>query len=93
MGSLRNWLRRLERNGSETEISILQQDGTVSRFPAEATAEAFSWEAERMMAIHRGADPGPAHPLTVAKRNSMHPETFGNVFDADKQPRSRCKLH
>jgi hypothetical protein len=41
-------------------------------------------EAERLRAIHRGEDPGEAHPVTIARRNARTPEPF--IFDADRQP-------
>jgi hypothetical protein len=87
MGRLRGWLRRLERGTQDSEITIALMDGTVARFPDSAESESFLHEAERMDAIYRGEDPGEAHPLTVAKRNARHPEVFGIIFDADRQPR------
>jgi hypothetical protein len=87
MGRLRGWLRRLERDSQDEEIIIAQADGTFTRFPDTAEAEAFGHEARRMDAIYRCEDPGEAHPLTVAKRNARHPELFGIIFDADRQPR------
>lgn len=87
MGRIRSWLRRLERDSQDDEIVIPQSDGTVARFPDSAWPEAFTHEAERMRAIYQGEDPGPAHPLTVAKRNARHPGEFGTFFDADRQPR------
>ncbi len=86
MGRIRNWVRRLERATQDDQLSILQKDGTVAQFPADATFEAFLHEAERLRAIHRGEDPGEAHPLTTAKRNAVHEQPF---IDADKQPRRR----
>ena len=85
MGRLRSWIERLERDSRDEEIVIPQQDGTVAKFPADAALEAFGREAARFRAIHRGEDPGEAHPLTVAKRNAMYEQPF--IFDADEQPR------
>ncbi len=85
MGRVRNWVRRLERATQDDQLSILQRGGTIAKFPADATFEAFLHEAERFRAIHRGEDPGEAHPLTVAKRSAMYPQLF--VFDAETQPR------
>jgi len=84
---IRNWVRRLERANQDNQITIPQKDGTTARFPADATFEAFLHEAERLRAIHRGEDPGEAHPLTVAKRGAMYEQPF--IFDADEQPRAR----
>jgi hypothetical protein len=83
---MRNWIRRLECATRDDQISILQEDGTIAKFPAAATFEAFLHEAERLRAVYRGEDPGEAHPLTVAKRNAVHEQPF---IDADKQPRRR----
>jgi len=85
MGRIRNWIRRLERATQDDQLSILQKDGTVVRFPADATFEAFLHEAGRLRAIHRLEDPGEAHPLTTAKRNAVYEQPF--IFDADSQPR------
>ena len=85
MGRLRGWVRRLERATQDDQLSIIQKDGTVVQFPADAALEAFGREAERFRAIHRGEDPGEAHPLTVAKRNAMFAQPF--IFDAETQPR------
>jgi hypothetical protein len=84
MGRLRSWIRRLERDSQDEQISIPQTDGTVARFKSDAWKDAFVHEAERLRAIHRGEDPGEAHPVTVAKRNAVYPQPF--VFDADRQP-------
>ncbi len=85
MGRIRSWVRRLERATQDDQLSILQKDGTVATFPADATFEAFLHEAERLRAIHKGEDPGAAHPLAVARRNAMYEQPF--IFDADDQPR------
>jgi hypothetical protein len=87
MGRIRSWIRKLEKDSQDDQITIPQKDGTVARFPPEAEPEAFTHEANRMRAIYRGEDPGEAHPLTVAKRNAKRPGEFGAVFDADRQPR------
>ena len=85
MARLGNWIRRLERANQDNQIKIIQKDGAVVQFPADAALEAFGREAERFRAIHRGEDPGEAHPLTVARRSAVHEQPF--VFDADEQPR------
>ncbi len=87
MGRIRSWIRRLERDSQPEEIVIPQLDGSVARFPKSGTGESFLHEADRLRRIHRGEDPGEVHPLTVAKRNAVHPLEY--VFDADKQPRKR----
>ncbi len=84
MGRLRSWIRRLERDSQDEQITIPQVDGTVARFKGDAWQDAFVHEANRLRAIYRGNDPGKAHPLTVAKRNALYPQPF--VFDADRQP-------
>jgi hypothetical protein len=85
MERLRGWVKRLERARREDGLTIEQMDGTTARFSKGAWEEAFSHEAERLRAIHRGEDPGAAHPVTIARRNARHPEPF--IFDADRQPR------
>ncbi len=84
MGRMRGWIKRLERARREDGLAIEQADGTVARFPKGAVEEAFAHEAERLRAIHRGEDPGEAHPVTIARRNARTPEPF--IFDADRQP-------
>jgi hypothetical protein len=85
MGRLRGWVKRLERARREDGLVIEQMDGTVARFPKGAWGEAFTHEANRLRAIHRGEDPGEAHPVTIARRNARCPEP--SIFDADRQPR------
>jgi hypothetical protein len=85
VGRIRNWVRRLERANQDNQISIPQTDGTVVKFPMGTAEHAFLHEAERFRAIHRGEDPGEAHPLTTAKRNAVYEQPF--IFDADEQPR------
>ncbi len=84
MGRLRGWIKRLERARREDGLVIEQKDGTTARFPQGEWQEAFMHEAERLRAIHRGEDPGEAHPVTIARRNARTPEPF--IFDADRQP-------
>ena len=88
MGRLRGWIKRLERARREDGLTIEQMDGTVARFPKGAWKEAFTHEANRLRAIHRGEDPGAAHPVTIARRNARTPEPF--IFDADRQPRKHA---
>jgi len=78
-------MRRLERAAQDDQLSILQGDGTIEKFPMGTAEHAFLHEAGRFRAIHRGEDPGVAHPLTVARRGAMYAQPF--VFDADEQPR------
>jgi len=87
LARLGNWIRRLERANQDNQIKIIQKDGTIAKFPADAFYEAFGHEAERFRAVYRGEDPGEAHELTEAKRNAMHPQEY--VFDADLQPRKK----
>ncbi|MDQ3437185.1 MAG: hypothetical protein M3491_07640 [Actinomycetota bacterium] len=82
---LRGWVRRLERASQDTQIKIIQEDGTTARFPMGTAEHAFLHEANRLRALHKGADPGEAHPLTVAKRSARFSQEF--IFDADEQPR------
>ncbi len=83
MGRIRGWVRRLERATRDDQLSIPQKDGTVAKFPMGTAEHAFLHEANRLRAIHRGEDPGEAHPLTAARRNAVHPQAF--IFDADRQ--------
>ena len=73
---LRDKLRRLEREAREEMIEILQEDGTVRRFPQSAGLEAF-------MALMDGRD----HPLAEAARNSSEREwthSFYSAFPIDE---------
>ena len=85
MGRLRSWIERLERDSRDEQIVIPQQDGSVARFGNRDLEEGFLHEANRLRAIHRGEDPGEAHPLTTAKRSARYSQEF--IFDADDQPR------
>jgi hypothetical protein len=85
MGRLRGWVRRLERATQDDQLSIIQKDGTVAKFPMGTEEHAFLHEANRLRALHKGEDPGEAHPLTVAKRSARFSQEF--IFDADEQPR------
>jgi hypothetical protein len=78
-------MRRLERASRDDQISIIQTDGTVVKFPMGTAEHAFLHEANRLRTLHKGEDPGEAHPLTVAKRNAAHEQSY--IFDADEQPR------
>jgi hypothetical protein len=71
--TLRNWLKRLERDAQEEMIVIPQADGTVKRFPQSAAKEAFMNAMARMGAGSE-ADAPPEHPLVEAARNSSDPE-------------------
>jgi hypothetical protein len=64
---LRRWLQKLERAAEDGMISIPQIDGTVKRFPASASRDAYLNLFERMGA---GEDAPPEHPLLAAVRNS-----------------------
>jgi hypothetical protein len=68
---LRDKLRRLEREAREEMIEILQEDGTVRRFPQSAGLEAF-------VALMDGRD----HPLAQAARNSPEPEWSRSFYSA-----------
>jgi hypothetical protein len=85
MGRLRGWIRRLERDSQDEQITIPQTDGTVARFKSDAWKDAFTHEADRLHAIYRGEDVPEAHPLTLARRHARDPQRY--IFDADKQPR------
>jgi hypothetical protein len=64
---VRRWIRKLEREAEEEMIVIPQQDGTVRRFPASASKDAYLNLCERLGA---GEDAPPEHPLLAAARNS-----------------------
>jgi hypothetical protein len=85
MARLGNWVRRLERATQDDQLSILQTDGTVVKFPMGTAEHAFLHEAGRLRAIHRGEDPGEPHELTVARRSARFSQEY--IFDADEQPR------
>ncbi len=89
MGRIRSWVRRLERANQDNQLVIPQKDGAVVKFPMGTAEHAFLHEANRLRALHRGEDPGEAHPLTVAKRNAIYAQPF--VFDADDQPRKKYR--
>jgi hypothetical protein len=78
-------VRRLERATRDDQLVILQEDGTVVKFPRGTAESAFLHEANRLRAIHEGGDPGEGHELTVAKRNARFSQEY--IFDADEQPR------
>jgi len=82
-------MRRLERAAQDDQLIVLKKDGTVEKFPMGTAEYAFLHEANRLRAIHRGEDPGEAHPLTAAKRGAMYAQPF--VFDADEQPRKKYR--
>ena len=84
---IRSWVKRLERANQDNQLSILQKDGTVVKFPMGTAEHAFLHEANRLRALHRGENPGEAHPLTTAKRNAKYAQAY--VFDADDQPRKK----
>ncbi len=67
--SLKNWLKRLERDAREEMIEIPQQDGTVKRFPQSAAPEA-------LLSLTDGRD----HPLAAAARCSSSPEWRGSFI-------------
>ncbi len=85
MGRIRTWIKRLERDSRDEEIAIPQQDGSVARFGTRDLEEGFLHEANRLRTLHKGEDPGEAHPLTTAKRNARFSQEY--IFDADEQPR------
>jgi hypothetical protein len=76
MGNLRGRLRKLERGMDETLVAVEHEDGTTSRFPEAALADAFVHEMNRMRRHHDGDDPGPAHPVIVALRTATNLEAL-----------------
>jgi hypothetical protein len=82
--ALRDRLRRLEREAEGEMLLIPQSDGTVTRFPQSAGAEAFTNMMDRLGA---GEEAPPEHPLLDAARNSTDPKwagTFYAVNDPEK---------
>ncbi len=77
---LRRWLRRLERDAEGEMIVIPQLDGTVARFPASASKDAYLNLFERLGA---GEDAPPEHPLLAAARNSSDTWWAGSVYAED----------
>ncbi len=77
---LRDKLKRLEREAQGGYIEIPQIDGTVARFPASASREAFKNLMDRMGA---GEDRPPEHPMLEAVRNSSDPEWAGSFLACD----------
>jgi len=63
----RDKIRRLERAAEGEMIAVPLGDGTVRRFPASASKDAYSNLLDRLGA---GADAPPEHPLLEAARNS-----------------------
>jgi hypothetical protein len=74
---LRSWLKRLERDAREEMIEILQQDGTVKRFPQSAGMDAFINFMDRMGA---GEEAPPEHPMLAAVRNSSDPKWTNSIY-------------
>ncbi len=79
---LRNRLRRLQRAAEGSVVSILQQDGTVKRFP-EQLQEAFLSAVDR--ATGRTDSDELEHPVCAAARNSSDPE-WRNSFYVTEAP-------
>ena len=75
--SIRDRLRKLERDAEEEIIVIPQKDGTVAQFPPEAGMEAYLNLMDRLGA---GEDAPPEHPLIEAARNSEAPEWSRSLF-------------
>lgn len=77
MGGLRGRLRTLEREMDETLVVVEYEDGTTSRFrDEELFPECFLHETGRWRRAFRGADPGEAHPFTVALRTATNLEAL-----------------
>lgn len=79
---LRGRVKRLERDAREEMIELLQQDGTVARFPQSAGMDAFINLVDRMGA---GEDAPPEHPLIAAARNSSDPEWAESFYAANSE--------
>jgi hypothetical protein len=69
--SLRDRLRRIERESREEMTEIPQPDGSVARFPLSAAEEAFLHNIARMKMVPGEA--GEPHPLCAAASNSSDP--------------------
>ncbi len=81
---LRDRLRRLEREAEGEMLIVPQRDGTVARFPASASEEAFINFMDRLGA---GEDAPPEHPLIAAARNSSDPKWSGSFVAAEDPER------
>jgi hypothetical protein len=79
--AIRNKLRRLERLAEEDLIVILQQDGTVAKFPQSALRDAVANYFDRLRA---GEDAPPEHPLSKAARNSSDPWWRESIYATDE---------
>jgi hypothetical protein len=77
---LRNKLRHLERAAEKKMIVIPQLNGTVRRFPASASRDAYLNLMDRMGA---GKDAPPEHPLLKAARNSSDTRWAQSVYAED----------
>ncbi len=84
---IKDRLRNLEREAEDEMIFIPQKDGTVKRFPREASIEAFMNHMDRLGA---GEDAPPEHPLIEAARNSSD-SYWSNSFFATDDPEEWVK--
>ena len=77
--SIRDRLRRLERDAEGEVVVIPQRDGTVARFPKAALRDSF---LNLMARLGAGEEATPEHPLIEAVRNSSGPEWSRTVWEA-----------
>jgi hypothetical protein len=77
--SIRDRLRRLERDAEGEVVSIPQRDGTTARFPKAALRDSF---LNLMARLGAGEEAPPEHPLIEAVRNSSDEEWSGTVWEA-----------
>ena len=80
--SIRERLRRLEREAEEEMIVIPQLDGTVKRFPSSAGVDAYMNLMDR---LGTGEDAPPEHPLIEAARNSSEPKWSESFYAANDE--------
>jgi hypothetical protein len=65
---VKNWIKKLEREGRGEEVIIPLEDGTEARFPHSDLKEAFVNEMRRLKGEHVDI-----HPLTLAMTYSSDP--------------------
>ena len=75
--SIRDRLRRLERESKGDTVAVPQPDGPPARFPKRAMQESFVANMKRL----RGEDAKP-HPLGVAAARSPDPEWHKSFYSA-----------
>jgi hypothetical protein len=74
---LRDRLRRFEEEAERVMIVIPQKDGTVKRFPPDASMDAYINFMDRLSG---GEDAPPEHSLIAAARNSSDPKWLHSFF-------------